>query len=92
MGRWLSQLRVYKKSGIKCSYLTAERIQELNNIGMVLDVPDYLWEKNYHSALEYHRKHGHLEVPIEYVDKNGLRLGYWLASLRSSRRNKTGRA
>ena len=44
LGRWLSQLRVYKKSGIKCSYLTAERVAELDSIGMVWDVPDYLWE------------------------------------------------
>lgn len=92
LGKWLSQLRVYKKSGIKCSYLTAERIDALNTIGMVWDVSDYLWEKNFHSALKYHRRHGELNVPVDYVDEEGIKLGDWLASLRSSRRNKTGRS
>ena len=60
---------------------------------MVWDVPDYLWEQNYHAALQYHREHGDLDVPYYYVTPDGVRLGTWIANIRFARRNEgTGRA
>lgn len=87
LGRWLAQLRSYRKSRIQREYLTAERIEALDAIGMVWDVPDYLWEQNYHAAVAYHREHGDLDVPSYYVDKNGVRLGAWILNMRAIRRN-----
>lgn len=92
LGRWLAQLRTYRKSGIQSAYLSTERIEALDRIGMVWDVPDYLWERNYAAAVEYHRQRGNLEVPIDYVDKNGIRLGAWISNVRNSVKNKNGRA
>ncbi|ADU24057.1 Helicase associated domain protein [Ruminococcus albus] len=91
LGRWLAQIRVYKKSGIRNSYMTDERVTALEKIGMVWDVLDYIWEEYYASAVTYHRKHGDLNVPVKYVDDNGIKLGQWLNNLRSSR-NGTNRS
>ncbi len=85
LGRWLASLRSYRKNRAQSAYLTQERIDALDNIGMVWDVPDYLWEQNYGAALVYHRKHGNLDVPTYYVTEEGIRLGAWLSELRKSR-------
>ena len=85
LGRWLAGLRSYRKNNAQSAYLTNERISALDGIGMVWDIPDYLWEKNYHAALEYHREHGCLDVPAYYVTADGLRLGAWLAALRKTK-------
>ena len=92
LGRWIAQMRFYRKSGIQGAYLTAARVDALDAIGMVWDVPDYLWEQNYHAALQYHRKNGHLEVPADFVDENGIRLGTWINLVRSSRKGQNKRS
>ena len=93
LGKWLAQQRTYKKNGIRGNYLTHERIEALEAIGMVWDVPDYLWEQNYHAAVQYHREHGNLDVPYYYVSPDGVKLGVWIANIRFARRNEgSGRA
>ena len=82
LGKWLSNLRIYRRSDIKCSYLTPERIAALDALGMQWDVLDYLFERNYSAAVEYHRQNGNLDVPIAYVSDNGVRLGAWIGRLR----------
>ncbi|MBQ9686699.1 MAG: Helicase associated domain protein [Oscillospiraceae bacterium] len=89
LGRWLANQRNYRKSGIRNSYLTDERIQALDELGMQWDVLDYLFERNYAAAVEYHRAHGDLNVPTHYIDANGLRLGVWIANLRTHYRKNT---
>ena len=86
LGRWLAQIRIYKKSGIKSKYMTDGRIAALEKIGMVWDVFDYLWEENYAAAVRYHREHGDLNVPVRYVDSEGIRLGQWITALRQNRK------
>lgn len=82
LGRWIAQLRNCRKSGINSSYLTTERIEKLNKIGMVWDVPDYLWERNYQAALKYFKDHGDLNIPSYYRTEEGVRLGEWLLRLK----------
>ena len=91
LGRWIAQLRTYRKSGIQSAYLTPERIAQLDKIGMIWDVPDYLWERNFAAAVEYHREHGDLNIPVDYVDRNGIRLGAWIFNVRYGVKNKNGR-
>ena len=88
LGSWLSNLRTYRKNNIQSRYLTAERIEALDRLGMVWDVPDYLWERNYGACVEYHRTHGNLDVPFDYVTKEGLKLGAWIRNQRSARQGK----
>ena len=89
LGYWLSRLRQYRKGKIRSAYLTPEREAALDAIGMTWDVPDYLFERNYAAALAYYKEHEDLDVPVNYVDGDGIRLGVWLNRLRSGR--KAGR-
>lgn len=84
LGNWIASLRTYRRSGLKSGYLTSDRIRALDEIGMVWNVPDYLWERNYSAAMRYHRKHGDIDVPVSYVDSEGVRLGTWLANMRQA--------
>lgn len=87
LGRWISQLRNYRKSGTHTATLTSERISDLDKIGMIWNVPDYLWETYYNSAVLYHKENGNLDVPSYFVDKNGIKLGAWIFAIRSARNN-----
>ncbi len=91
LGRWIANLRTYKKSKIKTNYLTDERIKLLDNIGMVWDVFDYIWEQNYHAAVEYRREFGNLNVNSRYVTADGIRLGAWLHSVRGARKGTSSK-
>ncbi len=88
LGSWLSNLRTYKKNNVQQSYLTKERIAQLDKLGMVWDVPDYIWEQNYAACVEYHREHGDLDVPNDYVSKDGLKIGIWVRRQRLLRQGK----
>lgn len=85
----MAQLRNHKKSSVASSYLTVERIDALNAIGMVWDVQNKQWEKNYAAAVEYQRQNGNLDIPADYVDENGVRLGEWLFAMRAARKGTT---
>ena len=87
LGKWLGAQRRAKKYGTAKFVLTEERIAKLNALGMIWDVPDYLWEENYAAAVRYHKEHGNLSVPVNYIDSNGIKLGQWLCSLRVNRRS-----
>ncbi len=89
LGRWIAQLRTYRKSGIYSAYLTSERIQMLDEIGMVWDVPDYIFEHNYSLCLEYYKMHGDLNIPLKYTSEDGTRLGAWVNMVRSANRDSS---
>lgn len=90
LGRWIAQLRSYRKSGICSAYLTDERIKLLDETGMVWTVPDYLFEKNYAALLDYYKENGNADVPSYYVTAYGLRFGAWVFNTRS-RKNGIGK-
>lgn len=83
LGRWIAQLRAARKV---CQEpdgnLTKEQIAALDRIGMVWDVPAYLWEQNFRAAESYYHHHGNLDVPSGYVDANGVHLGNWIHKMR----------
>ena len=62
--------------------LTPERIALLNEIGMVWDAPDFIWERYFTAAEQYYKKFENLDVPTYYVDADGIRLGRWIAKER----------
>lgn len=88
LGSWLSNIRTWEKAGVHRQYLTPERIDALNDIGMVWDVLDYLWEKNFVAAAQYYREHRNLDIPVAYSDKNGVKLGAWISRLRKLRKGQ----
>ena len=87
IGRWIRGQRTARKNGDTRHSLSEDRIKRLDEIGMVWDVPDYLWEEGYSAAVKYHKEHGDLLVPNGYVDTSGFRLGTWINSQRKARRS-----
>ena len=85
--RWLGKLRSYRKSGVQTDFLTPERIDALDQLGMVWNIPDFVWEQNYHAAVTYYKEHGDLKVPRGYVSPDGVKLGLWLATTRRTVQN-----
>ena len=53
---------------------------------MVWDVYDYINEQYFYSAMQFRKCEGHLDIPVTYVDENGLRLGEWINKLRRLRK------
>ena len=47
LGAWIARLRILRKNQSQQRYLTPERIQALDEIGMVWDVADHLWQHTY---------------------------------------------
>ena len=88
LGLWISRLRTYRKSGIQKAYLTEERVKALDGLGMIWNVPDYLWEENYAECLRYYRTHGNLDIPNAYCSPNGLKIGSWIRRQRMLREGK----
>lgn len=43
---------------------------------------DFVFERNYHAAVEYYRMHGDLECKCGYIDGHGIKLAAWLGYLR----------
>ena len=82
LGKWLSRLRIQEKAGVRSRFLTEERKEMLNDLGMIWNKIDYYWERNFDAAVEYYKEHGHLNVPIVYVNDDGIRLGAWISNIR----------
>ena len=88
LAAWIRRIRSYRKSGIQKSYLTAERIAELDKMGMIWNILDYLWEENFAAALDFYRHNGHLNIPVDYCAPNGLKIGIWVRRQRDLRAGK----
>ena len=85
LGQWLCTLRTWEKAGAHPKYLTFERKAQLDKIGMIWDKADRLWERNYRAACAYYEAHGNLDVPGNYADADGIRLGAWIGRMRTRR-------
>ena len=90
LGSWIASLRSYKKYGNNIAFMSSDRIAQLDAIGMIWDVPDYLWNLNYSAALDFYRAHGSLDVPKGYVTADGVKLYQWLQNIKEARRNPQG--
>jgi superfamily II DNA or RNA helicase len=79
LGVWISsQRRLYH--GNFHGSLTSERIQKLEQIGMIWENRyETRWENMYQIAEEFYIEHGHLRVPAKYVTEDGIQLGRWIS-------------
>ena len=57
---------------------------------MIWDHHDALWERNYRSAKAFYERHGHLRIPEDYRDEEGVRIGTWIRNMRSRYRQSDG--
>jgi len=82
LGVWVSSRRSDRRAGT----LSAEKITELNALGMVWDLRD----ANYRTGLDHLRVYtaaaGHANVPATHVADDGFKLGVWVDKRRNDRR------
>ena len=90
LGAWIAQLRSIRKSGNQRRYLTPERIKMLDELGMIWNVSDHLWQQYYGACLTYRRSRGNLDVPLKYATADGLRLGAWINGIRRAYQSQNG--
>jgi hypothetical protein len=80
LGRWVdAQRRQYRllRDGKK-TLLSQDRLELLNQLGMIWNIRDYSWEERYEELLEYYYQHGHVNVPLRFRE-----LGNWVYKQRS---------
>ncbi len=82
LGQWLSRMRLYYHDGIKNNILTTERIEALNDLGMVWNCHSKQWDENYDATKKYYEEHGDLNIPKDYKSEQGISLKVWLNNLR----------
>lgn len=92
LGRFVVLLRMYQASGIREDLLTPERKKLLDDLGMIWNKIDYIWECNYQAAVEYYMEHGNLNVPKNYHTSEGIALGAWIYNIRYNYRTGNGKA
>jgi superfamily II DNA or RNA helicase len=79
LGQWIVTMRSQRDRQ------SAERIKELDKLGMVWDVHEYKWQRNYAAARDYYEHWRHLDVPREHTTAgpDPIRLGRWVGKQRS---------
>ena len=85
LGTWVCNRRAEKAAG----KLDDDKIEELENIGMVWDAFSEKWERGFAAAAQYYAEHGNLVMPISYTTKDGLRLGVWVRNQKQTYANGT---
>ena len=82
LGSWIRKQR--SETG-----LSKEQRKKLDDLGMIWDVKDYQWTKNYLLARDYYNTHGDLDIPQNYETLNGENLGLWIQRQRKMYASKT---
>lgn len=85
LGSWVCNRRAEKAAG----KLDDDKIEELENIGMVWDAFSEKWERGFAAAAQYYADHGNLIMPVTYTTKDGLRLGVWVRNQKQTYANGT---
>lgn len=83
LGYWVNNQR------IKFSTLSQEQQELLNSIGFILDPNEEKWLKYYELAKRYYEHYGNLQIPRDFITRNGIsfdadgeKLGIWIGRQR----------
>jgi hypothetical protein len=82
LGTWVSYQRQHYKLHIegKKSKISPPRIQALEGLGFEWNSDDAKWKKSLSELADYHRIHGHCNVPKKYSEN--IQLGTWVGTQR----------
>ena len=91
LGSWIGTQRSIYNGTMKGIKLTDKQINLLEKIGMIWNIYDNNWNKNYQLAKAYYEHYGNLDVPESFKtldgiteNENGVALGRWIATQRRS--------
>ena len=95
LGSWIGTQRSVYNGTMKGIKLTDKQINLLEKIGMIWNIYDNNWNKNYQLAKAYYEHYGNLAVPESFKtldgiteNENGVALGRWIATQRRSYNGK----
>ena len=88
LGEWIRRIRALRKNNSNSKLLDSERIELLDSMGMIWNVPDFVWLQNYNECVEYYKQHGNIDVPKGYVTPSGVKLDLWLKNIQSTLRGQ----
>jgi superfamily II DNA or RNA helicase len=77
LGAWVNTQRIKKNK------LTEDRIKRLNDLDFIWDVLTEQWEEGYRYLVKFKDREGHCNVPSNYNDTDGYKLGIWITSQRA---------
>ena len=72
-----SQKRMYRKGE-----LDEEKVARLEAVGMTWSSRNKGWDEVFKQARAYYNEHGDLEVPPNFITRNGIWLGKWVSTKR----------
>ena len=78
LGSWVNHRRTEKSSG----KLSKERIKQLDDMGFVWDVWEFLWQRGIQKLKDYRSEKGDLLVHRSHVTSDGFTLGSWVSNRR----------
>ena len=76
LGAWINSQRVIYKSPTK--RISASKVAKLEEIGMIWNWYDMIWEQNYNEVKEYYDIYHNLSIPDDYKNGLGAKLSSWL--------------
>lgn len=86
LGEWSYRVRKLYKAG----NLSEDRIERLNELKFCWeDQYGIMWKDGYNHAKRYYKKYGNINVPKNYVCRDGYKLGSWIRTQRRVKRGAT---
>ncbi|WP_420038107.1 Helicase associated domain protein (plasmid) [Streptomyces sp. cg28] len=82
LGVWLADQR----KAYNAETLPAERVRQLDALGMVWNAHDHAFEEGLAVARAWAEEHGHLLAPVNAVSTGGFPIGVWLKNQRAAAR------
>ncbi|MFD5615141.1 Helicase associated domain protein [Kitasatospora sp. NPDC127060] len=80
--RWMQDALKHRRRG----WLSADRVEALDKLGMVWERHQQAWENAYQAAVDYHAAKGSLRIPQGYTESSGFQLGRWINRQRAQYR------
>lgn len=93
LGSWINVQRTHYNNIGKTKEnkeFTEDRIEKLEEIGMIWNIAEAQWAINYQTVEEYYKQFGNIDIPSNMEFKT-LKIGKWLMNQKSSYRGYKGR-
>mgnify|MGYP004470826107 CR=1 FL=1 len=87
LGLWLNTQRQAYNGKSKCK-ITEEQILLLNKLEMKWNIDLEKWDTYYYALENYYKEHGNIDILVNYVTDDGLKLGSWLNNQKKAYRGK----
>lgn len=76
--KWL----ITQRRSYKLKHLSKEKVDLLNEIGMIWSQYDFQWNEYYNLLKNYYNVNGNSLVPLRYVTEDNKKLGNWVSKQR----------